>query len=177
MSIMELSRQPAGTEACLECKLQVAVEGPTTDTLVLVDVSGQVECRNVPKHLARLYMLDPHLFHYVWVTVHYKTPTPGGTYLNFVDHSIPDRQLSLAERKAKATVYSDQEHEAYIDTVVTDDSSQWEPCYNCASRKHVMDDCKEPLKDILKYCNFCRLNGHMTGDCPYAFPPSGVCSP
>ena len=175
MSITELSRQPAGTEACLECKLQVAVEGFTTDTLVLVDVSGQVECLNVPKHLARLYMLDSHLFHYVWVTVDYRTPM-FGTYLNFVDHSIPDRQLSSAERKAKATVYSSQEYKSYIDTVETDESCQWKPCYNCTSLKHAMDDCKEPLKDILKYCGVCRLNGHTTGGCPYAFPPSGVCS-
>ena len=176
MSIMELSRQPAGTEASLECKLQVAVEGPTTDTLVLVDVSGQVECRNVSKHLARLYMLDPRLFHYVWVTVHYKTPM-FGTYLNFVDHSIPDRQLSTEERKAKATVYSDQEYEAYIDTVEMDESCHWEPCYNCTSLKHVTDDCEEPMKDILKYCDVCTLNGHTIDDCPYAFPPSGVRSP
>ena len=138
--------------------------------LVLVDVSGQVECRNVPKHLARLYTPDPRLF---WVTVHYKTLV-FGAHLNFVDHSISDRQLSPAERKAKATVYSSQEYDACIDTVDTDDSCQWEPCYNCASRKHVMDDCKEPLKVILKYCSVCRLNGHTTGDCLYAVRRSSV---
>ena len=174
MSIRELRRQPAGTEACIECKSQVAVEGSTTDTLILVDISGQVECRNVPKHLARLYALDTNHFHYVWVTVCYRGPV-FGTYFNFIDHSLPDRQLSPVERSAKAKVYSSQEYEAFIDTVDADGG--WEPCYNCASRKHVAEDYGEPLKDILQSCMVCRVTGHTTSNCPYAIPPSGMASP